>query len=421
MRMRSRRDVRIVTLARFTSNTGAEAAFFVGLWGKAAFLLDAGAGGLALLMLALNVSGILGGLAGGFLVDRYGPRRVLIASELLFSAAALALVFAQNLTQLILLSALWALVPVTTVGSSFAPYLVGDDEELKRANSLIQGGTAAAMAAGPALGALIVRFADIDWVFLVNAATSLSAALLITLVTSGKSPMSSHPPEKPRPIRDTLEGFRVVYSLRALRYYVLAGMAVWLAFGAFGPLEPIFFRDVVGTDIEAMGWVNAVFGAGFVLGALLLPRLPRSIVSARGLAIVVGLTGMGVVLYVGSTDLRIIALGAAVWSVVIGVHEPQLRTLLHRDSPPELIGRVQGVAELHHRVGEMMPLAVAPLLAARFGVQATLIAGGLVATMMAIATWTVARRIDADRASRPDQEFEIEGVRASDDPKTPVR
>ena len=98
--------------------------------------------------------------------------------------------------------------------------------------------------------------------------------------------------------------------MRSLRYYVLAGSLVWLAFGSFGALEPLFFRDVVGTGVQAIGWMNSLFGLGFMTGAALLPRLPRKLVSARGLAIAVCLTGLGTILYVGVPDLRVIAVGA---------------------------------------------------------------------------------------------------------------
>ena len=71
------RDVRRVVLARFISRSGGEAAFFVGIWGKAAFELDATAAGVASIMAALGVASLIGSAIAGVLVDRFDPRRVL--------------------------------------------------------------------------------------------------------------------------------------------------------------------------------------------------------------------------------------------------------------------------------------------------------------------------------------------------------
>ena len=54
------KDVMRVVAARFISRVGGEAAFFVGIWGKAAFSFHATPTQLAVLMGALSVSSILG-------------------------------------------------------------------------------------------------------------------------------------------------------------------------------------------------------------------------------------------------------------------------------------------------------------------------------------------------------------------------
>ncbi|GAB4279794.1 MAG: MFS transporter [Coriobacteriia bacterium] len=393
-------SLRRVVAARFISRAGSEAAFFVGLWGKAAFVMGATAYQLAALMFVVSAATIVGSIAGGALVDRMGPKRVLALAEVAFVPAALAMAFAQQLWLLIALAGLWALVgaPVQTAAASFAPYLTDEEDELARVNSRIEGASALAFAAGPAVGALLVRFAHVDWVFALDAVTSAIAAALVWRVETA-APVRAE--DGRGALAQSLEGMRVALRLRPLRYYMLLGTVVWLAFGSFGALEPLFFRDVVGTSIEAMSWMNSFFGAGFLIGAALLPRLPKRLISARGLALFVALTGLGTSLYVGTSDLRVIAAGALLWSVVIGTMEPLLRTLLHRDSPRGAVGRIMGATETLHRAGEVVPLAFAPRLAALFGVQATLIAGGLLAT--AAAALSVGEAAAIDRARRPEE------------------
>ena len=109
------------------------------------------------------------------------------------------------------------------------------------------------------------------------------------------------------PLAEFRDGLRVSYSTRTLRYVILSGTAVWFGFGAFSALEPLFFRDVVGVGVEWIGWMNTAFSVGLISGAWLLPKLPSRLVSVRGLAVMTSLCGLGAVAYVGSTDLRIIA------------------------------------------------------------------------------------------------------------------
>jgi MFS family permease len=414
-------DIYRVVAARFLSRAGSEAAFFVGVWGKAAFEFDATAAQLAWIMFLISIGSIAGSLAAGVLVDRFGPRRVLMVAEVFFIPAAISLAFTQNLTQLAALVGIWAFIgaPVMTAGASFAPFLITGGIRLERVNAWIEGAGALSFAVGPAIGALVVRYGEVSWVFIFDAATSLIAALLVARVTLRRPVSVGETTRKRRALSELADGVKTVARTRALRYYVGAGILVWLSFGSFGALEPLFYRDVVGTGIEAMSWMNAIVGAGFMIGAVLLTRLPRSIISARGLALTVALVGLGVVLYVGWPDLRVIAVGGFVWALVIGVLEPQLRTLLQRDAPPDRVGRVIGTAEVAHRVGELLPLAIAPGLAGLFGVQAVLIGGGLVSTAIAVLTIGEARAIDRENADKLAEEVDIAGVRPADEPMSP--
>ena len=75
------RSALLVTLARFISRTGGEAAFFVGIWGKAAYDLRAEAGQIAVLIGVMGIAGLVGSGIAGPLIDRFGPRRVLMTSR----------------------------------------------------------------------------------------------------------------------------------------------------------------------------------------------------------------------------------------------------------------------------------------------------------------------------------------------------
>jgi DHA3 family macrolide efflux protein-like MFS transporter len=396
------RDIMRVVAARFISRVGGEAAFFVGIWGKAAYDLRMDAGQIALLMAVLAVGSILGTMVAGVLIDRYDPRRVLAIAELVFVPTALAFLLPTTAWQFTALAGLLGFfgAPALTASASIAPFLTGPDTGLEKVNAWIEGATSVSFVVGPGVGALLARFVSIDSVFVLDAATSLVAVFLIWGVRLHRVPAAaasaSDAPAVPRSsaLAELRDGLRYVYTNRALRYPVLLGTVMWIGFGSFGALEPLFYRDVLKVGIETLGYINAVFGLGLAAGAWLAARLPERLMTARGLALVSVLVGLGGVLYVGTRSIVIVAIGAITWGVVAGVTEVVLKVVMQSATPDEYMGRSMSAASMHRQAGELLPLAVSPSLARLFGVQPVLIGGGLLLSVAALFTIPEARAVD---------------------------
>jgi MFS transporter, DHA3 family, macrolide efflux protein len=389
--------VRRVVFARFVSRIGGEAAFFVGIWGKAAFDLRATPGELAVVMGALGVASLIGASVAGVLVDRFNPRRVVMWGEIVFIPVAIAMVFADNLSALAVTTFAFGLVgaPIHTAISSFAPFLTDNENDLARMNGLIEGSVWVAFIIGPAAGAIIAGSIGVDGIFVLNAITAGTAAFLVAPVrlrsaerirVEGATGMSE--------LRD---GFRYTYGHERLRFYILLGSSVWLLFGFFSALEPLFFRDVVGVEVETLGWVNSLIGVGLVTGTFVVSRLPQHLRSARTLTVLVGLNALGVVAYVGTGILPVVMTAGVVWGVLIGMMVPLHRTLIQLNAPEDMVGRIMGVNQMHSEVGHLIPLTFAPVLAARFGVQGTILSSGIVVLVAAFLFWPGADRLDRTR------------------------
>jgi predicted MFS family arabinose efflux permease len=380
-------------LARFISRVGGEAAFFVGIWGKATFEFRATATELAVVMGALGLASLVGSLWSGYMVDRFGPRRVLVWFEIAFVPTALAVTLAADLRQMTLLVFLIGLVgaPVYTAVASLAPYLTDDPIQLTRINSWLEGAGWAAFIMGPAAGALAVRYVSLDSIFVLDAATSLIGALLVARIPL--RPVSRQPSHA-RLREELVAGARYAFSRPDLRFVLLAGTSVWLAYGAFSALEPLFYREVLRTGPEALGWVNSVFGIGLVAGTLVVPRLPPFWRSTRGLAVAVALNGAAGFVYVATDRMPVVVLGAVLWGWVIGLLVPVYRTLLQTRTPHELTGRVQATSQTLADTMRLVPLLLVPLLAVRFGVQPVLIADVIVLGLLGLALIPVGRRYE---------------------------
>lgn len=396
--MFSDRNALRVALARFVSRTGAEAAFFVGIWGKAAYEFGGTAGEIALVIAALGISGLIGAAVAGTLVDRFDPRKVLIAAEIVFVPTAVSLVWANSLTTLIVLSSLLGLVtaPTNTAIASFPPFLTEDPDRLAKMNSLVETSGMAALITGTAIGGALAKWVSIDAIFIFDAATSVVATAIIFGVRLVGADPDAVPIERDS-WRELREGIRFSFAHHRLRFYLLAGASVWTMFGLFSALEPLFFRDILNEPPETIGFVNTVFGIGLVAGTYLVARLPRAARSARAVLVLVALNGLGAILYVGTDRLPVVVAGGFVWAVMIGLFVPIVRTMLHVNSPRAMVGRVMGVSQMLGEVGKLGPLTAAPLLAAVFGVQQTLAGGGVLLAISALAFWRVGRHLDDTR------------------------
>ena len=260
---------------------------------------------------------------------------------------------------------------------------------------------------------MIAHYWSLDWIFVLDALTSLIAVALVARVALRPG---AAPSDKPAAFREMREGFRFAWTSPPLRLYLGIFAALWLSFGAFGALEPLFFRDVLGTGPEALGWVNTIFGAGVVAGSVLLSRLPPRLVGARLALLGAVASGIGAVLYTSTSDLRVVVLASIFWGVVLGVMFPLVRTLIQFATPDHLVGRVMGTTNVSSQVGELLPLAFVPALAATFGIQPVLIGSGVCLIAAALLTYSHGIRIDRLRTVYPAR---TESLGVADEPVSP--
>jgi predicted MFS family arabinose efflux permease len=149
--------------------------------------------------------------------------------------------------------------------------------------------------------------------------------------------------------------------------------------------------------VETLGWINSVFGVGLVAGTILSGRLPPRFRTAVWLTVLVGMNALGILAYIGTDRLQVVVFAAPFWGVIIGTMAPLHRTMIQINSPDNLVGRIMGVNHIHSEVGHLVPLAIAPAVAAVFGVQQTLLASGAFVVVVALLFIGPARRLDQTR------------------------
>lgn len=315
----------------------------MGLWGRAVYEFGASSAELASLFLALGLAGLVGATAGGPLVDRFDPRRVLLVGELCAAPAALALILPSSLGGLTALVTVGGFLRglLGTAEASFAPYLTADPRRLGKVNASLEVAASLALVAGAALAALLARLggsSGVALVFVLDAVTSLAAVALVVGVRV-RGIAVERPALRPD---ELLAGLRLVVSTPVLAFVVVLAVVRFQTWGMFTVFEPLFFRDALGRGTDVLGAVNAVFGVGLMGGALVAHRWFTGTVTVRTLVLLTLASGVGTIAYTGIANLWTVTAGSLLFGATIGLLVPVERTILQVLTPDRVVGRVMG-------------------------------------------------------------------------------
>ena len=388
---------RRLVLMRLAIYLGMQCAYFIGVVGTLTYAFDGGVTENALGIVLLNGCIVAGSFVGGPLLDRVGPRRffsvvvaALVATSLLYQLFATSV--AGVLVGAALLGGSWGLGDL--VAKSFPAYLTDDPDELKTMNSVIFTVSNAAVIAGPLMGGFVSSVASPQAVFWLLGVCSIAALA----PAAGFHPTRSPRVEKEQARRtrrgdDSLRaGFRAVFGSPALALLFWSCFFSFFGYGAFDPLESLYYRDVLRVDVSWMGWLSAAAGVGGVVGSLLLMRLPARHVNVRTLLVVLASEGAFALLYVGTPWLAVACVGQVLLGVAFGMLTPLLSTLVQTHAPLSAIGRVNAVMGFGNNVAGVVPLLCAPALAEVLGVQGTLVLASLLVLCMPLVIGVARRR-----------------------------
>lgn len=208
----------------------------------------------------------------GPLVDRWSRKRMMIGSDLanviLFSLVALAVAPWQILVLVIgvgIASGLFA--PSVYAG---LPNLV-EEQDLPRANSLVQTAENLSFMLGPALGGLIVVAGGPDAAYLINALSYLISAAYVSRIKAEslqgeRAPSQGH-------WRDFRAGLTLVRRSPHLRAVLVTWTLCITGFTALNVSMVVMAKEVLGASDQAYGFMVAAAGAGLLLGGLLAAPL----------------------------------------------------------------------------------------------------------------------------------------------------
>ena len=404
---------------RFFIYTGFQTSYFIGVIGTLTYADDASVAATSLAVLFMNVFVILGSFAGGAALDAWGPRRHFLLSIIGALATGTAIIAFGSATGVVLLGAVFlgfTMGFAQPIATSYPAYLTDDPVELKDINSAIAMFSNVSIIVGPTLGGFVAAATSSRAVFVLMMLFTALALIAgwgfrqsagqaathegkpaIGDITSEKASQSPDPNISSRATFATSIKTVFTNSILALLFCII--FLSNFGYGAFDPLESFFYRDVLRVGVEWMGWLSSASGVGAVLGAVVALRLPPHLVSLKTLLVALISVGLGSLLYVGTPYVGVALVGQIVLGIAWGIVNPLHNTIVQTTAPLEQLGRVNSVMGFGNMLAGVAPLAIAPWLAATFGVQQTLVGAGMVVTAVPAALLLFGRR-HLDRAAR---------------------
>lgn len=391
---------------RFLIYTGFQTSYFIGVIGTLTYADGASVVATSLAVLFMNVFVILGSFAGGAALDAWGPRHHFLLSIVGTVTTGAAIIAFGSATGIVLLGAVllgFVMGFAQPIATSYPAYLTDDPVELKDINSAIAMLSNVSIIVGPTLGGFVAAAASSRAVFVL-----MMLFTVLALIAgwgfkpregriAGRAGQSSSPNTPARATFATSIKTVFTNSVLALLFCII--FLSNFGYGAFDPLESFFYRDVLHVGVEWMGWLSSACGVGAVLGAVVALRMPPRFVSLKTLLVALMTVGLGSLLYVGTPYVGVALIGQIALGVAWGVVNPLHNTIVQTTAPLEQLGRVNSVMGFGNMFAGVAPLAIAPWLAATFGVQQTLVGAGIVVTAVPAALLLFGRR-HFDRAAR---------------------
>lgn len=374
---------------------------------------------LSVVLTAYTVGRLVLVSIGGAVTDRWGPQRVMIASDLArFVLLVVMLVFHQEITAnlglgVVIFGPLGALAGVFQPAfASMLPTLV-DRERLQSANSINSVVNALATMVGPALGGFLVAY-DVNLVFAINAASFLISSITLIALAVLTGPIGRAPGS---PTFFTSLGtsprlwWQMIVANRTLRVMcvvmVIANLT-WAGLISVGLPQAVIDLGGSGTSY---GWIMTAAGCGTVLGGVLASQLDRFHDKGR-VAMLLGLVQAACVLM---SPLMGSVVGIAILFVILGIANPMtsvtMISMVQAKADKSEIGRTMALIQLCAFGPQTLSAGIGAGVVAAFGAAGMFVVTGVL--LAAAFTYGLAYLPRSGRGTREDELGPADDVRSS--------
>jgi MFS family permease len=342
-------------------------------------------------------------LLGGALADTHDRRRIMMASQWTWLAAAIVLCGAMR-TGSMSLPLLYATVLVVAVGVSFdsparvalLPTLV-PRPVLPRAVTIASTNQAFAFATGPALAGMLIAAAGVTSVYVAYAVLVAGSLAAMAFLRPGRQEPSGRAPS----LAAIREGLRFVRS----RQVILGCMALDMLaviFGGASALLPVYASDILHVGPRGYGLLSSAAELGAIATSLVLSFTPPIRRAGRALLVTVALFGVATIVFGLSRSFPLSIAAYVLVGVADQVSVVLRATAIQLSTPDALRGRVSALNLLFIGASNQLGAAESGFVAALTSAPFAVVSGGvgcLLVVAVVAATMPQLRRYRIDRGA----------------------
>lgn len=296
---------------------------------------------IAALAIAGSLPLVLLAPVAGMVIDRVPAKRLLVGLGLGEAVVSVALGrFHGEAATLALMLALSSLVAFSRPGYTALTPTIAGEENVARAQGLLQATMGGASILGPVIGGLLVGAVGQSWPLYVDALSFALAAGATTMLRHDRRPSPATTLEDIRH-DGQMAGLTLVWGDRLLRPVVVSVAIFMLTLGMVNVAEVFFITRTLHGSATLYGLVGTSFGAGSIVGSIAAQKLSQDLVHLAR-SILVGIAVIGVA--IGAVGL-VSVVGyvyplLAVGGVAVGVANVAAMTLFTVRTPEALRGRM---------------------------------------------------------------------------------
>ena len=370
-------SVRGLWIAQIISVLGDFLAIFA-VFSLVSFKLHGSAAEVSLIMICYLLPAGLVSLFAGVFVDRWHPRRTMIASDLIRSVLILVLVWAHSPLEIYIVFSL-----IGTVGSFFAPSqtvvlrLLVPQHGLMAANALMMQAFQVVQIISPAIAALLCKLLGEQSCFILDSISFLASAWIVSRI-----PFAWETHKQKRDLRSALgdlrAGLEFIFSRGTLAFTIIAMGAGLFAVRCFSALISIYVRDILHAATGIFGAITVMVGVGMILGSQIIRPLSKRL--QPGYMILSGLIGVAcTILLLALTTHILIALAATIGiGVCVALIVVSSQTVTQGQTPIPMLGRVSSSMMAVMALAQVGGMALSGSVAQAIGIRKSYLVSSLI-------------------------------------------
>jgi DHA3 family macrolide efflux protein-like MFS transporter len=345
---------------------------------------------VGLSFMATALPGLLLGPVAGVFIDRWDRRKVMIVSDVMRGLLVLLMLLVHSAEQIWIYYLVGFLLACTSqfflpARNAVLPLIVKDADELLAANGLMQIVQTIGFLVGPALAGYSIGLYGESVAFIANSIGYFASAVAVLVMVVPHTAVQ-------RAASGALQA--VITELRAGLVYLFTntttlGVMIMLTvsqlgIGAFIVVWVPFLQRYYNLGAEGVGIIDSVFGAGMVLGGMLLGTLSRRIRKTRLAPIAMLLMGLIAAPIGYSPNFFTLLLLNFLFGIALVPLQSTLTTLLQLAVPDEKRGRVGSSLNAMVNAGGLISMAFASFFGELMGLRNLLVLVGVMIVLSGV-------------------------------------